>query len=155
MAPASLNPVLAANSTSTALAQKQASALRPAGSGVLECAGRDELLLLPYGRDTANQTCKLRVIGWRRVSEQLWIPLTLCTVTATLGTAAGVAGQNPGSSDLFADDIEVNDGIAVEFASADNSPAGVLVPVSGYDYVEVLFSRNGSSVSVNALASLQ
>lgn len=127
------------------------------------------VLVIPFGTDTADQTFKFRLIGWRlaveRDSEEklataIWIPVTLGEFTATLGTSPGLAGTVIGSTQLFADTIALsgtsgNDDIDISITSpADNTIAHVKVDLAGFQKLEITFDRNSSAASCNALIAL-
>lgn len=147
--------VWASNQTTTgttfpALAQTTTA---PTGDGVITMTGRENVALIPFGRNGNNLTLKMRVSGWRIIGTE-YIATTLAEITCTLSSSlTGRAGGTPSNSDLYCDTITVDKGIAVVLASPadDTGIASVEIPVGPYDLIQVQGIRNGSATEFNAL----
>lgn len=151
----------ATNDTSNSFTAKVATVTRPSGDGVvtIEQVGRytrNNVILVPYGIGSDNNTMSMRVINWKEISG-LWIPLIVCEVACTLSTSVGVAANAVLNTERFADTIALtygNAGIDCQvFSPANNTPGHVTVDAKGATILEVIFSRGGSATSCNALVS--
>jgi hypothetical protein len=152
--------VRSTNSTSANYPSKVATTTEPATStaGVLVAApstiAPKKILLVPYGTDADGETFKVRVIGWREVSG-LWIPVPLAEATCTLSSAVGVDAASIENEEFFADTIELATGYPADssrvYSPTGNVLAHLIVDVEGFKYVEVIFDRNASAASANAL----
>jgi hypothetical protein len=102
------------------------------------------------------------------INQKLWIPLLLATYTWTLGTAAGIAGSDIGTTELFATTVVTTFGpvygtgpaqsmqIAYGgggqiYSPGSNAIAMVELLIEGFRFVEVTFNMNSSSTSANCL----
>jgi hypothetical protein len=156
-----------ADSTSASFPTRIPTTTEPTGDGVIDllaAAGGTRVVptwldIVPYGTTTADQTFKVRVVGWRKVGT-LWVPTTLLEFTATLGTATGVSGATLGTTYLFADTVgdpaTGKGAIGVDCqptSPADNTVASYMVDTRGSAKVEILFDRNSSAASCNALVA--
>lgn len=125
-------------------------------SGVIGCKGFADLTIIPIGTDTAAQTFKIRVIGWKSITAPdktlLWVPTLIAEMTCTLGSITGVAGTAVPAANLFANAITLTYGKGVLHQGS--LIAQIRVPVEGYEMVELDFDRNASAASANALVSL-
>lgn len=147
--------VWASNQTTTgttfpALAQTTTA---PTGDGIITMTGRENLALIPFGRNGNNLTLKMRISGWRIIGTE-YIATTLAEITCTLSSSlTGRSGGTPSNSDLYCDTITVDKGIAVVLASPadDTGIASVEIPVGPYDLIQVQGIRNGSATEFNAL----
>lgn len=114
--------------------------------------------LIPYGVGATNTTFDVRVIGWRKygainsTTGTLYTPRILLQFTATLGTAAGVAGSNVDETNLFADTLSdpVTGMGAIGVNCQPTSPANDTVAhyymdAQGCQFIEVLFDMTGAS----------
>lgn len=171
--------VRSTNSTATSFSVPSATKTKPSGEGVLylaDYAGADvppKAKILVFGTDDANETGKARVIGWNRVlhtssdnsDSTLWVPFEILEVTATLGAMPGIAGTLVDENQLFADTMTVdsepvstadttNDGASEFLSPADDKAAWVKFCTYGAELLEVIFDRNSSSASLNALIQL-
>lgn len=107
---------------------------------------RNSLVLYPFGNNDNNDQIKLKVMGWSRVipepqnNFQEWIGVMVAELLCTLSNAIpGVALRPVVATDLFADTISLTSGLAVLFqGTADIDLAWAMVPVDGYEIVEVL-----------------
>lgn len=121
-----------------------------------------------FGTGAADNTFKARVLAWHYVvnpgadhakETACWVPITLCEVLVTLGTMAGPGGVLS-TSELFADTIAIqgtsgNDDVSIDIVSpGDNTIAHIVVDMKGAQKLEVIFDRNSSATSCNALASM-
>ena len=153
----------ATDSADAAFAAKVATVTEPTGDGVIDLmaagVGPTWLMLVPFGTTAADTTFDVRVTGWRAV-DGLWVPTILLQFTATLGTAAGVAGKAVTASHLFADTVSDpaagmgEKGVNCQPGSpANNTPAHYLLDARGCPKVEVLFNVAGGAVSANCLVA--
>lgn len=120
---------------------------------VITWTGRDNLVLMPFGVGSNNNTFKLRVTGWSTDGTN-WFPCTLFDCTCTMSSSlTGVSGQTPSNTDYFCDGITAGSGIGIiQAAPADDTGiAVVVVPVGNYQRVEVQFIVNASATSCDAL----
>ena len=147
---------LAANSTQTgttfpALAPTATAPVASASRCVITWAGRDNLVLIPFGVGSDNNTFKVRVTGWSTGGTN-WYPNTLFDFTGQMSTITGISGQTPDNTNRFCDTITSGVGIGAVLASPadDTGVASVVVPIGQCQRVEVQFIRNGSATSVNA-----
>ena len=151
--------VLGTNSTSTNYPSRVATATEPTGAGVLDMSvgnglSREKLVLIPYGQDEADKTLKMMVLGWQIVSD-LWVPVSLCELTCTLCNKTGVAAKSVLNTEFFCDTLALTAGYSTTACEV-NTPTGdviahAVVNVKGYAKVEVIFDRNSSATSANAL----
>ncbi len=131
------------------------------------------LMLVPYGVGTDDQTFKLQVLGWRptqlNVGFPLWIPVQLIEVTCSLSATTGVAGSDLGTTQMFCDAITYSSGgpslnnaaapntippIVPDFALFSNAPDVIgflIVRGLGFPFLEVIFTTGASATSCNAL----
>lgn len=135
---------------------------RPVRDGVhtltfAKSAGPNSILVMPYLTGDANDDFNLRILGWSICDdEKTWANVNLCEVTATAGTATGVAGGLVDASDLFADTIALvtgNEDVTIDIVSpADNTTAHFAVDTKGSQLVEFIFNDGtGSPTGMNAL----
>lgn len=152
------------NVTTTGYTAKIPTAAKPSGSGVFDLFDAangiatepyvpESLQLFPYGSDTANQTFGLRLWGWSRTTDDVWVPHLLADLSCTLASidAAALTAGN-----LMADTIAVTTGGAV--AGGDGSdvisptgdvPASLLVALRGCELIE-FDADTGTPTAVNA-----
>lgn len=130
--------------------------------GVIEAAsgsgwGQGNLLLMPFGAGADDETFSVRVWGWRKVAGTtvLWVPVLLCEVLCTLGTAVGVAGTAVDASHRFADVLALTTGnanVSVETVSpSGNLPAHFVIDAKGAAKLECTFAKGTTSAGMNAL----
>jgi hypothetical protein len=151
---------LSANSTQTGttFAALTPTVTAPAASAsrcVITWVGRENLVLIPFGRNANNLTMKLRVTAWL-IKGSGYYPRYLAEATCTQSSALpGASGQTPSDSDLFCDTITVGGGIAIAYPdpTGDTGIAWLEVPIGPADLIEVQFIRNGSATEVNSLYS--
>lgn len=140
-----------ANVTTIGYTAKTPTATKPSGSGVFDLFGADlgiatepyvpeAVDLFPYGTDAANTTFGLRLWGWSRTTDDIWVPHLLADLTCTLGSGTATA---LGTDNLMVDTITVTTGGAVEGgAGADvisptgDVPASILVALRGCELIE-------------------
>lgn len=96
--------VLTTDATSTTLADLNATATKPSGDNVIDLLDGglgwstdgtmvpDQIEVVPYGSDAANENYHLRITGWSKFVEYghashraLWIPTHRVTLVCTLG----------------------------------------------------------------------
>ena len=150
-------PILAANSTAASFASKIITATEPTGDGIVDVIlsgtveGPANVLIVPFGRDAANETFDFRVIGWHWIDtsgDDLWMPTTLLEATATLGTGTGVAGHAVLSdSELIADTIDVTGGLGArdKYSPANNTIAWVSCDLMGAQKLEISGDLTGAA----------
>ncbi len=168
-------PVLTANYSTNGYPTKIPTTTMPSGSGVISMSGGNyvpgHLLLIPYGTDASTHTGSLKVLGWRDTNinpgnpqMRLWIPVELCTVAFTLGTAVGVANGDLGTTQAFATTITMTGGPTFitsgaapvsldwwEISPGSNAIGLVSVPTFGFKKMEVIFTTGGVVTDCNAL----
>lgn len=152
---------LSANSTSASFTARVPTITQPSGTGVLSVpSGMTRLLLMPFGTDAANETGKIQAWGWSAIrsatgKKVLWIPRPICEFTLTLGTAAGVAGTEVDENQLFADTLVADKGVGVDYDFLDNTTTMLSMTLLEDALVELQFSLNSSSASLNSLYSFK
>lgn len=147
--------------------------LQAIGDGVISfgnlgnyCPGR--IFLVPFGVGSSTNTFSLKVIGWTPtklgVGIPLWVPTVLQTSQVTIGTAAGVAGADLGTTSLFATTITTSYGPTwittgaspvapdwFQLSPGSNDIGGIIVESLGFRFIEVIYTTGGSATSCNAL----
>jgi hypothetical protein len=156
-------PARSSNSTDASFPSRVATATQPTGEGVLDLFGLgggqrvQAVKVVPFGSDAANETFKVRVLGWTQTSgSSLWVPSALTELTCTLATPTGVSGHDVADTDFFCDAITIDVGTAAQGVRkvepvADSMAAYVILQVEGHDLIELIFDRNASAASANAL----
>ena len=112
--------------------------------------------VLFYGVGTSSQTFAAKLIGWS-VADNLWVPVTIASLTATLTSAVGVAGQLVTASENFAtftitSSLIQNGG----YAWAADAAVGIQllqIANAGFQRIQLLIGA-GTATSGNALLSL-
>lgn len=149
-----LRRALSANSAASAFTAKIPVATKPSGTGVFDLFDRDlgiathvcapdYIQVIPFGTDANNETFNLRVWGWSRVTELLWIPQLLCELAVTLGNIDATA---IGASHFLADTVVLTYGAAADsgtgtsiLAPANELPCSALVHLRGSELIEFDF----------------
>ncbi|TXH14226.1 MAG: hypothetical protein E6R03_09730 [Hyphomicrobiaceae bacterium] len=149
------------NDTTNGFASKVATATQPSGEGVITISQtgrftRNNVMLIPFGAGSDNNTMSVRAIAWRQIST-LWVPTIVCEVACTLSTAVGVSGAAVVDTDRFADTLTLtygNAGVDCQvFSPANNTPAHVVFDAKGATLLEIIFTTGGSATSCNALVA--
>jgi hypothetical protein len=121
------------------------------------------LKIVPYGTDTSAQTFLMavyaieRVLGGPAGVPDSWNFRLLAGFTCTLGTKAGLAGAAVNGSQLYVTTITLNtnEGNAnvscMIVSPGSNREAHVVVDTGGAEAAKILFARNSSAISMNAL----
>lgn len=147
------------NATDSSFPSRIPTTTEPSADGVIDLAplaGRvaDNLLLIPYGTGSENDTFDLRVIGWRKV-DTLWIPVILAEVACTLSAAVGVASAPVINSERFVDTLSLtigNQNASAEVVSpGDDVLAHLMLDVKGFSKVEITFAIDTGATGMNAL----
>lgn len=134
------------------------------------------MILIPYGTDASTHTFTIKMLGWRptllNLGPQLWMPVQIAEFTATLGTAAGVANADLGTTQQFATTIVLTtNGPTWQNAAAPNtippvvpdlfivSPGSnnigaIFLRNLGFPIVEIIFSTGGVVTDCNSLYSM-
>lgn len=160
------------NSAATSFAAKIPTTTKPEGDGVVDLFDSDLGLaintfipewvqLIPYGSDAADETLNMRLWGWSKTVDGIWIPQLLALLAVTLGNidATAIAADN-----FLADTIAVTEGseddssstdgtggaLADEISPADDSTASVLVQLRGCQLIEFDFDMV-TAASANCL----
>lgn len=129
--------------------------------------------LLPYGLGNDNDVFDIKVIGYRRIlpamsdGRFLFIRQQLVHITATISGAVGLAasgGVNPPvlSTERFADTIAIvkewsftaattREGVPPVYSPANDSPAGIVVPLLGCEGYELEWDQTTGTPTMNAL----
>lgn len=168
---------LATNSSDSSFTSKVPTLTEPANDGVLHLGGAKGgpyggtipqwMLCLPYGLGADNDAFSIRAIGWRRIvgrtssEKTLWIPTTLCELSATISGAVGVAGAPVLNTERFADTLtivaeptltaDVTSGSVIVFSQANDTPAWFAVELRGCEKVEFTFDQTTNTPTMNAL----
>lgn len=155
----------ATNDTASSFASRIPTVTEPTGTGVLNTSGAD-LLIVPFGVGSDNQTGSVRVIGWRAIDTKdqqntqgrtLWIPVILAEVVATLSAAVGIAGAIIDETNRFADTLTLttgNDDVSVDFTSPTGDViAHIVVKGKGFEKVEVTHKVT-TATSLNSLVAM-
>lgn len=134
----------------------------PEGDGVLgplrgEFEAGNAAAIVFYGTRTAadDETFSARVTGWRKLGD-LWVPVPLLALSLTQGTSTGVAGQDVGAGEYFADTITASTAFtsASEIISPGSNGIGcVKVDFFGCRKVQVQLAT-GTNATCNALAAM-
>jgi hypothetical protein len=100
----------------------------------------------------------MRALGWRQITNTLgtlYIPIVLCEVACTLGSATGIAGAPVLNTELFVTTITLttgNNNVDVDFISPGSNLIGsVMLNVKGCPIVETEFAITASTTSMNCL----
>lgn len=118
----------------------------------------NNILILPYGVGSDNNTMLIRLIGWKKIGT-LWIPVPILEATCTLSAVVGVSGAEVSNTERFADTITfqswVNSNISAEVVQPTGDIIGhILADIKGFSKIEFVFHRNSSATSCNALYTL-
>lgn len=133
------------------------------GGGLVPCW----LQFSPYGAGAADSTFTVRISGFRRISEPTpsgqiqFVRELIVALTCTVGAGVGLAGGHVLDTERFCDTIAISfegtmtgeatrDGTAVLYSPANDTPANVLVPLVGFEGIEIEWA--GAS-GMNALLS--
>lgn len=152
----------ATNFTDASFAARKSTLTRPSGSYVVYDRGNageslNTLLLRFFGTDTNNTNFNARVIGWdQETTTGSWEFQILAQLACTLGNVQGTASCAITADDFEVDTIAVtygNANVSVEAVSPANDVRGAVVRIDTYGakVVEVLYDRNSSAASCNAL----
>lgn len=163
-APQILNPTLTALTTGL---QKLGDGVINIGHGGID--GPKYIDLVPIGTGSATNTFSIEVIGWTATNlgtQVLWIPVgPIIAYAVTLGSAAGVANSDLGSTTLFGKTITstlgptfITSGAAPIsndwFQISPATSAGIAMirqRTFGFRYLEFIFTTGGSATDCNAL----
>ena len=134
---------------------------------------QNRVLIYPYGVGADATTFSFKVIGWRGCGENtplpMWVPVVLGIFQATLESALPVVGQYAAATTYFADTLTVtsqplltgtvsaaaaslSEIVLYDVAGADS--AWCLVPIYGFQKLEISFNTGGSATSCNCLLAL-
>lgn len=143
--------LLDTNATNASFSSKVPTTTKPSGDGVLEVEKNNNLLVVLFGTDAANETFDARIIAWSKVAT-LWVPTPVVTVSCTLSTVTGVSGATVTNSNFFVDTISLSSGDSdTKLVSPANNTIGyVLLDVVGAELAEIQFDMTGAA-SANAL----
>lgn len=95
-----------------------------------------------------NASLNLRLTGWRKLAVDLWIPETLCEVSATLSLAVGFVGAALLNTERLADaiaQISGPSGMQVK-TFADDRPGSVLVDALGCTVLQIQAQTNNANI---------
>ncbi len=166
-AAAEMNRVLVTNSTTNASAianpadSEHAPTLGVIPMGQGGQTASNGLQFLPYGAGVATNTFLMSVFAWDLIhayddgNVPYWTAWPLATFTCTLCTLTGKAGSDVNASQLYCGTIALvigNANISNEIISpTGNMKASITMDAKGCQLVQVLFDRNDSATSANAL----
>lgn len=153
-----LEQVLSTYSTDTSYPARVATITEPTGDGVLDLTGTPQQLkylnLIPIGTSAADQTMKVLVLGWRLITT-VWVPIALAELTATLSAKTGVNATELENEIFLADTITLTTGFDTSKVKLSSMAGDIIahaeLELEGFRKVEILFNRNSSSASCNAL----
>lgn len=123
------------------------------GSGIIHTGGAAGLTVLALGTDAANETFTFNIFGWKKTSDDLWVPAKLADLTATLGTTVGVSGYIAADTVFFADTLVKNDGAGTVtvYSPADNNIAVAMIGYHwGFEYLQFVGTK-GTAAGYNLL----
>ena len=152
---------MATNASDSAFPSKIPTGTEPSADGVItlgENAGsvvQNGVLIVPYATAGDNDTFSLRVIGWRRLGDQvgtlLWIPVVLCEIACTASATVGVAGRLVVATERFVDTITLvtgNEDISIDIVSpAAEEIAHVVTDLKGFQKVEFNFDSTAAGTT--------
>jgi len=154
----------AANQTDASFPNKIPTLTEPTGNAVIDLSTGGEvinnIIIVPFGTDAADETFKLRCIGWwfigtKGSGTEVWIPILLSEVTCTLSATVGVATGDIDNTEFFVDTLVLDTGnanISTEIVSPTGDEiAHIVQDVKGFAKSELTFDRNSSAASCNAL----
>lgn len=167
------NKARGTNQTSTSYVSKVPTNTEPAADGGSSATAsaainvgrgytQNSCFFVVYGTGADNNTCNVRLIGWRTIGSNvetlLWVPVILCDLACTLSAAVGVAGKAVVATERFADTIAVTTG-SLGTSLDVVSPTGDVIAhavadIKGFSKIEFSFNTNSSATDVNALYCL-
>jgi hypothetical protein len=136
--------------------QTTAASIIQAGAGGQECD--NAVKVIPFGTGSSGNAFTLKLIGWEHYGQaapntQVWVPVDLCELNVTLGTAAGPGGLIPATM-LFATSLSVTVGnvnVSIDVVSpGNNGIAHFVADLKGCRLFELVFAVV-SSTDANAL----
>lgn len=162
--PSGIGDSVAQATASAIVVDATAGVAKPAGGGGVQ----NGLIISPYGVGSDTNTMLVAVYGWNFLpgkgvaDKDLWVPILLGAWTCTLSSAlpgidTGGTARAVGSTELFCTTIVVtgtsgNPGVDQDTISPGGGlPASITVDLKGSQIVEIVFGRNSSSTSCNAL----
>jgi hypothetical protein len=133
---------------------------------------QNRLLIYPYGVGADATTFSFKVIGWRVAGENtaspMWVPVVLATLQAALESALPLVGTWAGGA-YFADTLTVTNqalqtgtinAVAGSLSTLELYDAAIadsawcILPIYGFQKIEISFNVGGSATSANALLAL-
>ena len=150
-----LSLLLPSNATDSSWPTRNSQTSKPSDDGIIQPDGMNQLIVMPFGKDTADQLFDMRLIGWSHAetaAAKEWVPAEIVTVRCTLGTATGASGGVIGSDQHWCDTITYQSGASgVTIISPGNNERAYLVAdFWGFELLEILFNRD-TAASANAL----
>ena len=166
-------PAKAANDTTTgSYASRVPTVTEPTNDGVLTFNSQpggpvqNGLLIVPFGVGADTTAFNFKVLGWRRAgrqpsatgqAQQIWVPVTLCEMTAAISLQTGVTGTIVPATNNFCDTITAvtgTQGTDLNIVSpADDTNAHLTLALRGFPKVEFIF-LNTTTTSANCLVAL-
>lgn len=149
------NPAAAPNSS----AIKVANADGP--GGYTPC----KIRLFPYGLGSDNDVFSLRIWGWWRLNYNgapYWLASILGEIACTISAHVGVAGGPVLNTERFADTITIvreyvetadstPQGTILRHSPTNDSPASVIMPLFGAEFIEPDWDQTTGTPTMNAL----
>jgi hypothetical protein len=130
----------------------------------------------PIGLGANNDAFSLRILGWQRIGAGapgsiLWYPTIIAEVTCIMGNVTGVAGSPVPATEFFCDTIvlvaarqalvwgtistaDANWGRIEILSPANDTPGYLIIPLYGYEKIELTFDQTTNTPTMNALVSL-
>lgn len=139
----------------------------PHGSGgQVPCS----LVICPYGLGNDDDAFSIRIVGMRRLASpgsdgrMQWFRFPIATLGCVVSTAVGLASGQVLATERFADAITIalegtitaattREGNIVLYSPGSNVPAHAIVPIGGWDAIELEWDQTTGTPTMNALLS--
>lgn len=149
--PANRIKVLSVNSEATSFAALQETASDPLAAGTLNVAGKNSVIVWPFGTAAENLTFDIRLVGWWKGNVS-WGYSILFEGSCTTSTEVGVASGDVLDTDYYCDTIGYTGGVATYSIgnSGANLPSLIRVDTLGASRLTFDFDLTGAA-SCNAI----
>ncbi len=136
------------------------------GAGTIPCA----IQVMPYGLGSDNDVFSMRLVGLRRIAQPIadgrcqFVREKIAVLACTISAAVGLAGGQVINTERFADTISITfeatytadttrAGTIMLYSPADDTPANAIVPLVGYEAVEIEWDQTTGTPTMNALVT--